>query len=217
MVLAVHRVLGHVAQGVVHPAQVPLEAEAETANVGGPGHHRPGSRLLGHGKDAGMAFVDQFVHALEECDGLQVLVASMHVGDPLSVLAAVVQVEHGRHGIHAQSVDVVLVKPEQGVGRQKIGDLGAAVVVDQGAPFHVTALARVGVLVKVGAVEPDKTVLVLGEVSRHPVKNDADAGLVAGLYEGAKVVGRTETAGRRKQADGLVSPRAVEGKLVDGH
>ena len=32
----VHRLLGEVDQGVVHPPHVPLEAEAEPAEVGGP-------------------------------------------------------------------------------------------------------------------------------------------------------------------------------------
>ena len=41
MVLAMHRVLAHVEQSVVHPAHVPLVAEAETADISRARHYRP--------------------------------------------------------------------------------------------------------------------------------------------------------------------------------
>ena len=44
--------LRHVAQRVVHPAHVPLEAEAQAAEVRRPGDARPGGRLLGDRDDA---------------------------------------------------------------------------------------------------------------------------------------------------------------------
>ena len=50
VVAAVDRVLLEVRQRVVHPAHVPLEAEAEAADVGRPRDARPGGRLLG-GRD----------------------------------------------------------------------------------------------------------------------------------------------------------------------
>ena len=36
VVTAVDRIFFHVAEGIVHPAHVPFETEAETAGVGGP-------------------------------------------------------------------------------------------------------------------------------------------------------------------------------------
>src|SRR6516164_10458036 len=42
MVLAMYRILLQVLERVVHPAEVPLQAEAEAAEVGGPRDHRPG-------------------------------------------------------------------------------------------------------------------------------------------------------------------------------
>src|SRR3712207_7675209 len=42
--------LREVAQGVVHPAHVPLHAEAQAAGVGGAGHAGPRGRLLGDRK-----------------------------------------------------------------------------------------------------------------------------------------------------------------------
>ena len=116
------------------------------------------------------------------------------LGSPLAGLARVVQVEHGGDGVHAQTVDVVLVQPEQGARDQEGADLVAAVVEDQRAPVLVLALARVGVLVERRAVEERQAVRVLGEMRRHPVHNHPDACLVAAVDEVHEVLGRAEAA-----------------------
>jgi hypothetical protein len=53
----------------------------------------------------------------------------------------------------------------------------------------VLASSRVGVLVQGVAVEARQRPLVGGEVPRHPVEDDADAGLVEPVDEVAQVVG----------------------------
>ena len=57
VVLAVHRVVLEVLERVVHPAHVPLEPEAQAAEVGGPRNHRPGGRFLGDGLGVGVVAV----------------------------------------------------------------------------------------------------------------------------------------------------------------
>ncbi len=49
----------------------------------------------------------------------------------------------------------------------------------------------------------------------HPVEDDADAGLVAAVHEVAEIVRVAEALGRRKHADRLVAPGAVERMLGD--
>ena len=149
VVLAVDRLVPHVADRVVHPAHVPLEAEAQAAQVGGPRDARPGGRFLGDRQDAGELQVRLLVELLEEADGLQVLASAELVGQPIARLAAVVEIEHRGHGVDAQPVDVVLVEPEQGVGDEEVADLVAAVVEDQRAPVAMLAAARIGMLVQV--------------------------------------------------------------------
>ena len=104
-------------------------------------------------------------------------------------LAGVVEVEHRGHGVDPQAVDVELLEPVQGVGDQEVADLVAGEVEDVRAPVGVLALAGVGVLVERGAVEAAEGPVVLGEVGRHPVDDDADAALVQRVDEGAEVVG----------------------------
>ena len=217
VIAAEQAVLGHVAEGVVHPAHVPLEAEAEAAQIGGPGNHGPGGGLLGDGHDPREHAVHHLVGLAQETDRRQVLPAAVFVGDPLPILARVVEVEHGGHGVHAQPVDMVLVDPEQGVGDEKGAHLVAAVVEDQCAPVLVLALQGVGVGVQLGAVEPVEAGTVLGEMGRHPVEEHAQAGGVALIDEEHEVLGCAEAAGGREETEHLVAPGAVKGVLGDGH
>jgi hypothetical protein len=158
--------------------------------------------------------VEQAVDAAEERHRVEIFAAAVLVGQP--VLARVIKVEHGRDGVHAEAVDVVLLDPEKGVGAEEGGDLGALGVEGEGAPLVVLAAARIGVLVEAGAVETREAVGVFREMRGHPVHDDAEAGAVGGIDEVAKIVGRAETRGGREKAGDLITPGAVEGMLGDG-
>ena len=209
------RVLPKVRERVVHPAHVPLEAEADAAEIGRPADAREGGRLLGDGDDAGKACVHALVHLAQERDGLEILVAAVPVGRPLALRAGVVEVEHRGHGVDPQPIDVVALAPEQGVGDQEVADLRAAEVEDQRSPVGVLAALRVGVLVQRRAVEPAQGEVVGREVGRDPVDDHADAGVVQRLDHGGEVVGVPEARGRGVVAGHLVAPRPIERVL--GH
>ena len=203
---ALHAVQAHELQGVVHPAQVPLEPEPKSTVLGGARDHGPSGRLLGNGHGSRVAAVNLLVEALQKGRGLEVFVASEFVGNPFSRFAAVVQVEHGGDRVHPQSVHVIGVEPEQGVANQKIDHLGAAVVVDQGPPIHVTSLARVGVFVEMRAVEATQCMRVGGEMAGHPVDDHAQAGAVASVDQVSEAVRITEPGRGCVQTDRLISP-----------
>ena len=173
---AVDRVLREVLEGVVHPAHVPLVGEAEAADVDRPAHARPGRRLLGDGEHARGAGVHDGVDLLEEArpprgsPGPRSALGTHSPG-----LAGVVEVEHRRHRVDPEAVDVQLLDPVQGAGQEEVAHLVAAEVEDERAPVGVLALAGVGVLVEGGAVEAGEGPVVLGEVGRHPVDDHADA------------------------------------------
>ena len=212
----------------MHPAHVPLHAEAQTVHglgvvvaVAAPSHRtraaRPRRGFFGDGLHVREVAVDALVELAQEVDGFEVLAATEAVGNPLAVLAGVVQIQHGGHGVHAQAVDVVFVQPEGGAGEQEGAHLVATVVEDPAVPFGVEALAAVGVLVQFGAVEAVQAVGVTGEVRGHPVQNDADAALVQVVDEELEVFGAAVAGGGGEVADGLVAPRAIERVLGDGH
>ena len=216
VVLPVDRVVADVAQRVVHPAHVPLEAEAEPAEVRRPRDAGPGGGLLGDRERARRAAVDGGVHLLEELRprrGSPGRRTGSGIHSPS--LAGVVEVEHRGHRVDAQAVDVELLEPVAGVGDEEVADLGAAEVEDQRAPVGVLAAARVAVLVERRAVEAGQRPRVLGEVGGHPVDDHADAGLVQPVDEVAEVVRGAEARGRRVVGGDLVAPGAAEGVL--GH
>ncbi len=201
----------------MHPAHVPLEAEAEAAEERRARDARPGGRLLGRHDRAGLAAVHDLVELLEEPDRLEILAAAVLVRDPLPRLARVVAVQHRGHGIDADAVDVVLLEPEERVGDEEVAHLGAAVVEDERAPVGVRAAPRVGVLVERRAVEAHERELVAREVRRHPVEDHAEAALVQAVDERAELVGRAVARGRGEVARHLVAPRARERMLHDRH
>ena len=183
--LAEDGVAREVGEGVVHPAHVPLEAEAEAAHVERARDHGPRGRLLGHGLDVGVLAVDVLVEPAQEGDGLEVLAAPVGVRHPLARLARVVEVQHRGHRVHPQAVGVEDVEPEHRARQQEAADLVAPVVEDEAVPVGVVALAAVGVLVEVRPVEVGEAVLVGREVRRHPVEDDPDARAGGGCPRGA--------------------------------
>ena len=96
VVTAVDRVAFEVLQRVVHPAHVPLRAEAEAARVHRARHAGEGRGLLGEGLHVRVRAVHLGVELAEELDRVEVLVAAVHVGRPLAGPARVVEVEHRR-------------------------------------------------------------------------------------------------------------------------
>ena len=178
-----------------------------------PAHARERRRFLRRRDRAGMLAVRQPVQLLQKADGVEVFVAAELVGNPLALVARVVEVQHRRHGVHAQAVDVILLEPEQRVRQQEIPDLVPAVVEDQRAPVLMLALPRVGVLEERRAVEARQPVFVLRKMARHPVENHAEAGLVAGVDEQLEVLRRAEAAGRREEPEHLVAPGSRERML----
>ena len=164
-----------------------------------------------------MTRVHDFVQSLQECNRREILASAKFVGDPFAFAPRIIEVQHGRHGIHAQTVDVILVDPEECIGDQEILDFVAAVVEDQGAPVRMTALARVGMLVQMRAVELGQAVRVTREVRGSPIQNHADACLVKPVHEIHEVFRSAEPAGGRKISQSLISPGTVEGMFHHRH
>ena len=157
------------------------------------------------------------VELAQELERLEILAAAVLVRQPLARLAAVIQVQHRGDGVHAQSVDVITLHPEQRVRDQEVLHLVAAVVEDLRAPVAVFAQPRVGVFVQRGAVEFREAMRVLRKVRRHPVEDHADAGLVALVDEGHELLRRAVARGRRVVTHHLVAPRAVEWMFGHAH
>src|SRR5579875_3167689 len=210
-----HGIVRHIGEGVVHPPHVPLVAEAEPAEIGRPRDAGPGRRLLGNGHGARMSAIDELVHPLQEGDRVQVLVAAIEIRDPFAGAAAVIEIEHRGDRIHAQAVDVIAVEPEERVAEEIVPHLAPAVIVDERLPILMEALARIGVLVEMGAVEIAEPMGIRGEMPGNPVDENAKALAMGAIDEAREARRLAEAARRRVEPDGLIAPRAVEGMLGD--
>ncbi len=98
---------------------------------------------------------------------------------------------------------------------QEVADLVAAVVEDQRAPVGMLALARIGVLVEVRAVEQPQAVAVAGEVGRHPIESTPMPFWWQWSTKYMKSCGDAVAAGGGVVADRLVAPAARERMLAD--
>ena len=122
----IDRVERHVFERVVHPTHVPFEAETQTAEVGRRRDSREGGGFLCNRYRAGKQSVDQFVGALQKCDGVAIFVAALSVGLPFPGFAGIVEVEHGGDGVDAQAIDVEAIDPIERAGVKESDHLLAA-------------------------------------------------------------------------------------------
>src|SRR5205823_5032303 len=106
-------------------------------------------------------------------------------------------------------------EPEERVTDEKIADLVPAEIKNERAPVLMFALARIGVLVEIGAVEFGKRMNVLRKMRGHPIHDHAEPGLMTAVDKMPKLVRISEATGRSVIIGDLISPRAFEGMLRD--
>ncbi len=78
------------------------------------------------------------------------------------------------------------------------------------------ALARVHVLIKIGAVEFGERVRIFREMRWDPIHDHADAGLVARVDEVTQLIRRAESAAGCVVVGNLITPGAFERVFGDG-
>ena len=197
---------------VVHPAHVPLQVKSQPL---GACHMGPGGGLLGDHQGGGLLGVDGAVQKLQKRHSLQIFLAAVSIGAPLGT--AVIQIQHGGHGVHPQAVHVILLQPPDGRRQQEAAHLPAAIVKDPGAPALVLPFQAVAVFIEARAVKLDKPVLILAEMRRHPVQKHRHAGLMERVHQIFQILRRSVAGGRGKVPCALVAPGGVQGVLRHGH
>jgi hypothetical protein len=71
-------------------------------------------------------------------------------------------------------------------------------------------------LVQGRSVEAAEPMRIVGEMARHPIKNDGETFAVACIDQRGKLGRRPEAAGGGEQAGRLITPGAVERVLANG-
>ena len=217
IVFAEVRVALLIFQKIIHPAHVPLEVKAKTAVFRIACDHRPCRGFFRNHNRTRLALMHNGIEVTEKFNRFQILIFSVLVGNPLTILLAVVEIQHGCHGVNAQTVDMVFGQPIQRIGNQEILDLVSAVVKNFGAPIRMLALLWVCILIQRLAVKVCQTVFVTRKMCRNPVQNDTDFMLMQIIDEVHKVLRRAVAGCRRIISRDLIAPRAVKRMLCDAN
>ena len=210
-----HRVQLHVVEGVVHPAEVPLEPETQPAGGGRTGNAGKIGRLFRHRHRARRLFAQHAVGITQKLNRFKVFPTAELVRHPLALFAAVVAINHRRHRIDPQRVNAKALDPVQRIADQVVADLATAIVVDQGIPVLVIAFARVAVFIQRGAVKRGEGKIIRREMTGHPVQNDVKPRGVRGVDKVAEILPGAEATGGRVQPGWLIAPAAVKRMLVN--
>src|ERR1035438_7449012 len=105
---------------------------------------------------------------------------------------------------------MILLQPEEGAAEQETADFVAAIVEDGAGPLRMKPFARVGMLVEVSAIKKSQSMAIGRKMRRHPIHKNPDALLMEMIHQEHEVLRQTVAAGRRKIAEGLVTPPPVE-------
>ena len=139
--------------------------------------------------------------------------AAVDIRNPLARILSIIQIQHGSHGIHADSIRVILIRPEQSVGNQEIGNSRTAVIIDQSPPMGMGALSWIFMLIYACPVKISQPKAVSREVGRNPVENHADPLSVHIIHEIHKIIRRTVPAGGCIIPGNLIAPGSVQRML----
>ena len=213
MPLAVDGIQLDVAENVIHPAHVPLEAKAQSAHGSGFGDHGEGSGFFRNGHGAGEVSVNDGVHLLQESNGFQVFTSTVFVGQPLSSFTAEIVIQHGGYSIHPETICMVPLQPEAGIAQQERTSFTSGKVKHAGSPLRHFTTPGIRMLVACRSIKLTEADFIPGEVGRYPVQNDTDPCLMAPINEGHQSLGRAITAGGGVIARHLISPGHIQRML----
>ena len=150
---------------------------------------------------------------LQELYRFQILIAAVDIGHPFPILLSVIQVEHGGHRIHPDAVGVILVRPEQCIGNEEVGDLGPSVIVNQGAPMGMGTFSGILMLINAGPVKTRQSMGVSWKMGGNPIQNHSDSLTVHIIHKIHEIVRRAVTAGRGVISGHLITPGGVQRML----
>ena len=112
------------------------------------------------------------IQMFEKFDCFEIFVVTIFIGNPFPIFLAVIQIQHGCNRIDTQTVYVAFLYPEKCISDQEVFDLRPAVVVNLRSPIRVLSLSRVFMFINSRSVKVCKSVCVLREMCRNPVKNN---------------------------------------------
>src|SRR3990170_6119826 len=97
----------------MHPAHVPFQVETQPSLVRRSGDTLPSSRFFCYNECVRVLGVNRIVEILDEGYRIQILLTSILVGDPFTILSRVIEVQHRCHSVYAKPISMVFIEPEK--------------------------------------------------------------------------------------------------------
>ena len=177
----------HIFERIVHPAHVPLVMESEPTGIWRCGNEGPRRAFLCDRNYTRTSCPDHIVEFLQEFDRVQISLVSILVELlQLLIIDAEIQIEHARDAVDSDTVSMVLVDPVHCIRQEEAPYLRPAIVKLICAPVRMLFF-----LIQLTAVEFAKPLFIRTEVSRHPVKDNADSLSVAAVHQVLEVCRRS--------------------------
>ena len=213
----IDRVKAHIVEHIIHPAHVPLVVEAHAAHEYRLRDQRPGGRFLRDHERVRMILEYRRVQLLDEIHCLEIARIAVFVRLPFAILARIVQIQHIRHRVDAQPIDMILLEPEHRVRDEEAVHLRAAIVEIRRAPFPVLRPLLIVRLVERLPVKMPQPLLILAEMARHPVHDDRDAVRMRLIHQIHEILRLAIAARDREIARRLIAPGAIIRMLAERH
>ena len=169
IIFAEIRVKLHILAKIMHPAHIPLKTESKTVFFHLARNLGPCGRLLRNGKKTRIRTVHHGIQMFKKFNRVKIFPAAVFIGHPLSRLLTVIQIQHGRHRINPDTVDMKLSDPVKNIGNQEIFGFCSSIIKNLGAPIRMLSNPRIGMLENTLSVKTAKSVGVSCKMSRYPV------------------------------------------------
>ena len=207
----------HILKEIMHPTHIPLHRKSKTVILCLACHLRPCCGLLCNHHQPRITAYYQAVQVLEKLNRLEILIPAIFVWYPLTILAAIIQIQHRSYRIYTQTIHMELLNPVNCISDQEILYLILAVIKYLGAPVRMLTLARIRILKQAAAVKCRQTLLVPREMRRYPIKNDTDLVFMQIVYKISKILRRAIAGCRCIIAGHLITPGTVKRMLRNAH
>ena len=142
------RICPDIVQIIIHKSHIPFQVKSQAILFQAARDLRPGSRFLRDHEHSLIALLHDGVQMFQELYSFQILIAAVQIGHPLSILLAVIQIQHGSHRIDTDTICMVLFYPIQRIGDQIVTHFRPAVIIDQRPPMRMETLSRILMLIQ---------------------------------------------------------------------
>ena len=210
-------IITHITDEIIHPAHIPFEIKSKPVIFYTAGYLRPCSRFFCDQHGIRIFFLEDRIQVFQEFNSIQVLVAAIHIGYPLTVIFAIIQVQHGSYRVKTNSICMELVCPEQCIGNQEVLNLRSSIIVDQSSPMWMGTLPWIKVFIQACAIKGGKSKSITRKMCRYPVKNHTDSCPMQSINKIHKIFRRTVAAGWSVITGYLITPGCIKRMFHNRH